>query len=94
MDQELKKRRGDKGDSQKRNEAAQKKRQRNAKARKKLPTEEVVHDVDDDHACPNCGGTKVPAGTHRLRFVNPNGISESRDVTVRAGALTKVRLRF
>ena len=37
---------------------------------------------------------RLPAGTHRLRFVNPNGISESRDVTVRAGALTKVRLRF
>lgn len=59
MDQELKKRRNDKGDSQKRKKAAQKKRERNAKAKKKLPTKKVVHDVEDGQACPNCGGTKL-----------------------------------
>ena len=37
---------------------------------------------------------RLPAGTHRLRFVNPNGIDATRRVTVRPGAVTKVRLRF
>ena len=37
---------------------------------------------------------RLPAGTHRLKFVNPNGISAVRSVTVRPGVVTKLRLRF
>lgn len=62
MDREVNKRRkgkGTKGDAEQHQKAAQKKRKRNAKAKKKLPTEKVEHDVDDDHACPLCGGKKL-----------------------------------
>ncbi len=37
---------------------------------------------------------RLPAGTHRLRFENPNGINATRSVTVKPGSVTKVRLRF
>ena len=37
---------------------SQKKRQRNAKKKKELPTEDVDHEVDEgDLVCPHCGGT-------------------------------------
>ena len=42
-----------------RRKEAQDKRKRNSKAKKKLPTEEVVHDVpDEDQVCPQCGGSQ------------------------------------
>ena len=46
-------------DPDKRRQEAQKKRKRNSKAKKELPTEEVVHDFhDEEHVCPHCGGSR------------------------------------
>ena len=60
IQKEVQRRRGQgAADADKRRAAGQKKRKRNSKAKKKLPTEEVVHDVpDEDPVCPHCGGSQ------------------------------------
>jgi len=58
---EVQRRRGNKasGDADKRRAEGQKKRKRKRKAKKKLPTEQVVHDVpEEDQVCPHCGGSQ------------------------------------
>ena len=57
---EVQRRQGDsEADADKRRKQGQKKRERNAKAKKKLPTEDVIHDVaDEDQVCPHCGGSQ------------------------------------
>jgi len=58
MDREQRRRRKDIDPDKSRQQAAQK-RKRNARKKKELPTEEVVHDVpEEDQVCPQCGGTR------------------------------------
>jgi len=58
MDREQRRRRKDIDPDKSRQQAAQK-RKRNARKKKELPTEEVVHDVPEgDQVCPHCGGTR------------------------------------
>ena len=60
IQKEVQRRRGqDAADADKRRAEGQKKRKRNGKAKKKLPTEQVVHDVpEEDQVCPHCGGSQ------------------------------------
>ena len=58
MDREMRRRRKDADPDKSRQDAA-KKRKRNARKKKALPTEQVVHDVpEEDQSCPHCGGTR------------------------------------